>query len=31
MGWFSAMFEPITSTTSELARSHCGMVAAPRP
>ena len=31
IGWFSAMLEPITSTQSALARSHCGIVAAPRP
>ena len=31
IGWFSAMLDPITRMTSELARSHCAMVAAPRP
>jgi hypothetical protein len=31
IGWFSAMFDPITRMESELARSHWGSVAAPRP
>ena len=31
IGWFSAMLEPITRMQSELARSHWGSVAAPRP
>ncbi len=31
IGWFSAMFEPMIITQSELARSHCAVVAAPLP
>jgi hypothetical protein len=31
IGCASAMFEPMTSTTSEFFRFHCGIVAAPRP
>ncbi len=31
MGWASAMLEPMTRMQSAWARSHCGMVAAPRP
>ena len=30
-GWFSAMFEPMTSTQSAFSRSQRAMVAAPRP
>jgi hypothetical protein len=31
IGWFSAMLEPMMTTQSEFARSHCAVVAAPRP
>ena len=31
MGWFSAMLEPMIMMQSELARSHCAVVAAPLP
>ena len=31
IGWFSAMLEPMITTTSEFARSHSAIVAAPRP
>jgi hypothetical protein len=31
MGWFSAMLDPITTMQSAFARSHWGIVAAPRP
>jgi hypothetical protein len=31
MGWHSAMFEPMMTTQSAFARSHCAVVAAPRP
>jgi hypothetical protein len=31
IGWFSAMFDPITTMQSLFARSHCGVLAAPRP
>ena len=31
MGCFSAILDPITRMQSELAISHCGSVAAPRP
>ena len=31
IGWFSAMLEPMTTTTSEFAMSQRAIVAAPRP
>ncbi len=31
IGWFSAMFEPMMTTQSLLARSHWAVVAAPLP